>query len=168
MRIHLRHSNLWGEQQQREMDILYQSNKMMITQYTIDNAQQPLYMEGACVLENGYTVVSFIEYGKWYITDKIFDFQTSPTGYLTKLVTPVEENMTFLATMDLFVRLWITRDNQFRLFGTKMFRKVSEEGLLLDSIGKRARKTIDDLVSKIQEGMFPPDMIRRFTIEKKM
>lgn len=166
MRIHLRHRNLWGEQNQREMEIIYQSNKMMITQCTIENAQQPLYMDGVYVLENGYTAISFIEYGKWYITDKIFDFQADHTGFLTKIVTPVEENIAFLTTMDLFVRFWITPEKEFRLFGTKMFKKVSEEGLLSDTVEKKAKETINDLISRIQEGAFPPELVRNFSMEK--
>ena len=167
MRILFRHRNLWGELQQREMDIVYQSEKGMITHSVVENARQPLYIDGACVLENGYTVVSFIEYGRWYITDKVFDFQASPTGFLAKVVTPVEENLTFLTTMDLFVRFWITPHGEFHTFGTKMFRKVSEEGLLSETVEKNAKEVIDDLIFRIQGKEFPPDHVRTFMIEKK-
>jgi predicted RNA-binding protein associated with RNAse of E/G family len=150
------------------MEIIYQCNDMMITQYTVENAQQPLFMDGACVLENGYTVVSFIEYGKWYITDKIFNFQADHTGFLTKLVTPVEENLTFLTTQDLFVRFWITPEKEFRIFGTKMFKRVSEEGLLSDTVEKEAKNTVEGLITRIKEGSFPPVEIEEFKVEKKL
>ncbi len=168
MRIHLRYRNLWGELQKREMEILFQSNEKMICKYIIEKLPKPLFVNEVRVLENGYTAVSFIEYGKWYITDKIFDYQAVSTGFLVKLATPVEENLTFLTTMDLFVRFWVTPQNKFRTFGTKMFRRVSEEGLLSETVEKNARKTMDDLVFNIRNGQFPPEWMRDFKIEKKM
>lgn len=168
MRIHLRHSDVWGALRKREMEIIYHSNEGVIARYTIDNAQEPLFVEDVCVLENGYTAVCFIEYGKWYIVDKIFDFQAVPTGFFTKVVTPVEENLTFLSTMDLFVRIWITPQSKYRLFGTKMLAKVSEDGLLFETIEKKAKETVDDLISRIKEGTFPPELVRDFRIEKEL
>ncbi len=167
MRINLRHRDLWGELHKREMEILFQSDTMMVCMYTVENAPKPLFVDEMRVLENGFTAVSFIEYGKWYITDKVFDCEAVPTGFLVKLVTPVEENLTFLTTMDLFLRIWITPQNQFRLFGTRMFQKVSREGLLSETVEKNARKTMDDLISRIRQGQFPPELIRTFRIEKK-
>lgn len=168
MRIHLRYRNLWGELQKREMEILFQSDKRMICKYVIEKLSRPLFVNEVCVLENGYTAVSFIEYGTWYIMDKIFDHHAVSTGFLVKLATPVEENLTFLTTMDLFVRFWITPQNEFRTFGTKMFRKVSEDGLLSETVEKNARKTMNDLVFKIQNGQFPPEWVRDFNIDKKI
>jgi predicted RNA-binding protein associated with RNAse of E/G family len=167
MRIHLRHRNLWGEELQREMEIIYQSNKLIITYYQVENAQQPLYINDMCVLENGFTVISFIEYGKWYIVDKIFNFQANTTGFLAKVVTPIEENLTFLTTMDLYVRFWITLQGEFHTFGTKMFKKVSEEGLLTETVEKGAREAIDDLIFRIQGREFPSQYVRDFILEKE-
>jgi predicted RNA-binding protein associated with RNAse of E/G family len=119
-------------------------------------------------LENGYTAVSFIEYGKWYITEKIFDFDAVSTGFLVRLVTPVEENLTHLSTMDLFVKFWIGMENEYRPFGTKMFRKISEEGLFTETVEKEALKTADELVSRIKDGTFPPDFVKEFKIEREV
>jgi predicted RNA-binding protein associated with RNAse of E/G family len=166
MNIHFTRTNIWGDSQRSEIEVIFQSDKMVIGRAPIENAQKPLYMDDVCVLENRYTAVSFIEYGKWYITDKIFDFDTCPTGFLVKLVTPVIENLRFLSTMDLFVKIWITPDNEHRIFGAKMFKKVSEDGLLTENVEKKARETINELISGIQQGKIPPQFVREFTIEK--
>jgi predicted RNA-binding protein associated with RNAse of E/G family len=167
MHIQVRHTNLWGGSYRREMEAIYQSNKMVIARYIVENAQKPLYIDGSCVLENGYTAVSFIEYGNWYITEKIFNFQAFPTGFLARVVTPVEENLTFLATMDLFFKVWITPQSEFRVFGTKMFRKVAENGLLSKTVQEKTRETMDYLLSRIEEGTFPSEFLRDFRVEKK-
>lgn len=167
MQIHFRHRNLWGELQEREMEIIYQSDTMMITRYTIDSAPEPLMVNSEPVLEDGYTAVSFIEYGKWYIIDKIFNLQGAPTGFLTKLVTPVEENLTALTTMDLFVKIWITLQNDYQIFNTKMFKKVAADGLLSETVEKKSLETMDYLISVVKERKFPPDMVKDFRIPER-
>ncbi len=166
MWINIGYRDLWGNIKKREMRIICQSNEMTIARYTIQNAQKPLIIDGTHVLENGYTAVSFIEYGKWYITEKIFDFDTIPTGFLVRLVTPVEENLTYLSTLDLFVKFWVSLQNNYKPFGTKMFRKISEDGLFTEIVERKARETADELVSSIKEGTFPPDFVKDFKIEK--
>ncbi len=168
MRITMQQKNIWGNSHGREMEVIYQSNTMVIAQYVIENAHTPLYVDDLCVLENGYTAVSFIEYGKWYIVDKIFNFKETPTGFLTKLVTPVEENFTFLATTDLFMRIWISTDNKIRFFGTKMFRKITEDGLLSESVEQSVKNTMNALVLDIREGRFPSEFMRDFKVEKQV
>ncbi len=167
MHINLCNRNVWGELQKREMELLHRSNVMVMAQYTVENAQTPLLINNMCVLENGYTAVCFIEYGKWYITDKIFDFQANPTGFMVKLVTPVTENLTFLTAMDLFVRVWITPENEFHISGTKMLKKVLEEGFLSETVEQGVISTMDELIPSIQAGTFPPPFVKDFRIEKK-
>ena len=168
MWITIGYRDLWGNVKKREMRIIFQSNKMTIARYSIQNAQKPLIIDNQRVLENGYTAVSFIEYGKWYITEKIFDFDTVSTGFLVRLVTPVEENLTHLLTLDLFIKFWVGLQNEYRPFGTKMFRKISDEGLFAKTVEKKALETADELVSLIGKGMFPPDFVKDFKIEKKV
>lgn len=168
MRITMQQKNIWGNSHGREMEVVYQSNAMVITQYIIENAKTPLYVDDLCVLENGYTAVSFIEYGKWYIVDKVFNFEEALTGFLIKLVTPVEENFTFLATTDLFMKIWVSPDSTFRVFGSKMFKRVAEDGLLSESVEKSVKETIDTLILDIREGRFPSEFMRDFKVEKEM
>lgn len=166
MRINIDYRDLWGNIKKREMRIIYQSSKMTIARYTIQNAQKPLVVDETRVLENGYTAVSFIEYGKWYIIEKIFDFDAVPTGFLVRLVTPVEENLMHLSTLDLFIKFWVSLQNEYRSFGTKMFRKISEDGLFTETVERTARETADELILRIEDGTFPPDFVKDFKIEK--
>jgi predicted RNA-binding protein associated with RNAse of E/G family len=165
MRIQFTQMNLWGNLSRKEMEIIYQSNKMVIARYPVSNLQSPLVIDGSYVLENGYTAVAFIEYGNWYITEKIFDFQARPTGFLINVVTPVEENLTFLNTMDLFIKVWISLGDQCRVFGTNIFRKIADDGLLTKTVEKRALETVDTLISSIKKGVFPPQVVKDFCIE---
>ncbi|MBU7022908.1 MAG: hypothetical protein HXS40_01980 [Theionarchaea archaeon] len=167
MRIQFTQMNLWGNLSRKEMEIIYQSNKMVIARSPVSNLQSPLVIDGSYVLENGYTAVSFIEYGNWYITEKIFDFQARPTGFLINVVTPVEENLTFLNTMDLFIKVWISLGDQCRVFGTNIFRKIADDGLLTERVEKSALETVDNLVSSIKKGVFPPQFVKDFCIENK-
>ncbi|MBU6998158.1 MAG: hypothetical protein HXS41_02940 [Theionarchaea archaeon] len=165
MRIHITQKNLWGNLSEREMEIIYQSNKMVIARYPVSNLQSPLIIDESYVLENGFTAVAFIEYGNWYITEKIFDFQARPTGFLINLVTPVEENLTFLNTMDLFIKVWVSPSDQCRVFGTNIFRNIAKDGLLTETVEKIALETVDTLVSGVQKGAFPPRFVKDFCIE---
>jgi predicted RNA-binding protein associated with RNAse of E/G family len=165
MRIQFTQMNLWGNLSRKEMEIIYQSNKMVIARYPVGNLQSPLVIDGSYVLENGYTAVAFIEYGNWYITEKIFDFQARPTGFLINVVTPVEENLTFLNTMDLFVKVWISPGNQCKVFGTNILRKIAEDGFLTETVEKSALETVNTLVSNIKKGVFPPQFVKDFCIE---
>lgn len=164
MRISLRYKNLWGEENRRDMDIIFQDNTMMITRYIIENAQQPVIIDNETVLENGFTAVSFIEYGKWYITDKIFNLEAEPTGFLVKVATPVEENMTFVSTMDLFVKFWITPQNEYHLYGVKVFKEVSENGLMDHTVKTNAQQAMDELVVYIEQNKLPTQFMKDFTI----
>ncbi|MBU7013904.1 MAG: hypothetical protein HXS52_08330 [Theionarchaea archaeon] len=165
MRIQITQTNLWGNLSRREMEIIYQSNKMVIARYPVSNLQNPLVVDGVHVLENGYTAVAFIEYGNWYITEKIFDFQARPTGFLINVVTPVEENLTFLNTMDLFIKVWISPVDQCKVFGTSIFRNIAKDGLLTETVEKKALETVDTLVLEVQNGGFPPQFVKDFYIE---
>lgn len=164
MRICLRYKNVWGEENRRDMDIIFQDNAMMIARYIIENAQQPVIIDNETVLENGFTAVSFIEYGKWYIIDKIFNLEAEPTGFLVKVATPVEENMTFVSTIDLFVKFWITPQNQYHLYGVKVFKEVSENGLMDQTVKINAQQTMDELVHNIEQRKLPTKFMKEFTI----
>lgn len=164
MRINFRYKNLWGEEKRREMDIIFQDNTMMIARYTIENAQQPLIIDDEHVLENGFTSVSFIEFGKWYIIDKVFNVEEKSTGFLAKLATPVEENMTFISTMDLFVKFWITPQNTYQLFGSNVFKEVSENGLMEETVKENTQKTIEELSNQIEKKKLPTQFMKEFTI----
>jgi predicted RNA-binding protein associated with RNAse of E/G family len=166
MRINFRYKNLWGEEKRREMDIIFQDNTMMIAQYTIENTQQPLIMNDEHVLENGFTAVSFIEFGKWYIIDKIFNLEATPTGYLAKLATPVEENMTFISTMDLFIKFWITPQNEYQLYGNKVFKEVTANGLMDQTVKTHAQEAMKDLLSRIEQQKVPTHFMKEFTVQQ--
>lgn len=168
MNVHLTRRDLWGNKQKREMELIFQSNKKVIARYVIKHAQKPLIIDNSYVLENRYTAVSFIEYGKWYILNKIFDFDGQPTGYLIDITTPVEENLTYLATTDLFVKIWVTLSNEFKFFGTSIFKDIAENGLLTSTVKKNVKKTLNELISQIKQEKIPQPPIKEFSLEKQL
>ncbi|MGD2249626.1 MAG: hypothetical protein PVF58_14560 [Candidatus Methanofastidiosia archaeon] len=167
MNIHFTRRDLWGNKQKREMELIFQSNKMVIARYVIEHAQKPLIIDGTYVLENRYTAVSFIEFGKWYVLNKIFNFDARPTGYLIDVTTPIEENLTYLATTDLFVKIWVTPSNEYKFFGTSAFKDIAENGLITNTVKINAKKTLNDLVSQIKQKTIPQSIARQFTLEKQ-
>jgi predicted RNA-binding protein associated with RNAse of E/G family len=167
MNINFTRRDLWGNRQKREMELIFQSNKMVIARYVIEHAQKPLIIDDTYVLENRYTAVSFIEFGKWYILNKIFNFDAHPTGYLIDVTTPIEENLTYLATTDLFVKIWVTLSNEYRFFGTSAFKDIAENGLITNTVKTHAKETLNDLVSQIRQKTIPQPIARQFTLEKQ-
>lgn len=126
----------------------------------------PLEVGGRTVLEPGAPIVWFTYPGRWYDIGRFHLLDGSFTGYYANILTPVEMDGLSWRTTDLCLDLWLGADGRIEVLDEREFAEAVEAGWMDTSTATAARETVETLALLADQGSWPPDHAREWTVER--
>jgi predicted RNA-binding protein associated with RNAse of E/G family len=128
----------------------------------------PIRIDGRVVLEDGSPVVWFTFPGRWHDVGRFHLSDGTFTGLYANVVTPVElRDGTRWDTTDLFLDLWVDEWGALVLDEAEL-EDALERGWVDDATAARAQEEIERLRAEAEMGVWPPEVVREWTLERAM
>jgi predicted RNA-binding protein associated with RNAse of E/G family len=145
--------------------LLHADRKVVIFSHRAQPSK-PLYYASGAVIEAGYSVVWFLFKGQPYDIGRFYRPDGSWTGYYVDILDPVqwdEDNPHSIEPLvDLALDLWIAPDGSYQVLDEDEFELVVINGDLTSAQASHARSTLADLVSRVEDGSFPPRIVQEY------
>lgn len=82
------------------------------------------------------------------------------------MLTPPEIDGRVWHTTDLYLDVWVSADGTARLLDEDEFEEAVARGLLDEDTARRAREEADRLLAEARDGLWPPVVVREWTLER--
>jgi predicted RNA-binding protein associated with RNAse of E/G family len=135
----------------------------------ISHAAQPskrLYHAGDVVIDGGYHVVWFLFQGQPYDIGRFYRPDGSWTGYYVDILESVQwerDNPHSIEPLvDLALDIWIAPDGSYQVLDEDEFEEYVSNGDLTSAQAFQAQTTLTELVSFIENGSFPPRIVKEY------
>jgi predicted RNA-binding protein associated with RNAse of E/G family len=125
----------------------------------------PLEVGGRTVLEPGAPVVWFTYPGRWYDIGRFHLRDGTFTGFYANVLTPVEMDGLSWRTTDLCLDLWVGVDGRIEVLDEREFAEAVDAGWIDTPTATTARETVETLGLLADQGSWPPDHAREWTLE---
>ncbi len=126
----------------------------------------PMKLDGDVMLERGSLVVWFTFPGLWHDIGRFHAADGTETGLYANILTPVEIEGRTWHTTDLYLDVWCPRGGSARVLDEDEL----EEALAADHVdpatARRAREEADRLLETHARGVWPPDVVGAWNLER--
>lgn len=126
---------------------------------------RPVRANGRVILDPGAPAVWLTFPGAWHDIGRFHRADGTMTGFYANILTPPEMAATVWHTTDLFLDVWQPVDGPPSLLDEDEFEEARTRGLLDAPTADRARDEAERLLTAAQEGSWPPEPVRRWTLE---
>jgi uncharacterized protein len=117
-------------------------------------------------MASGYSVVWFLFKGQSYDIGRFYRPDGVWTGYYVDILEPVEwvgdDPHTITPLVDLELDLWIAPDLSHQILDKDEFEDSVRRGDLKSAQASQARSTLSQLVTLLDTGSFPPQVVRDY------
>ena len=136
--------------------------------WTADAPARPLLTQSDGLLETaraGYIWFRFWLPDDEQLVERYFDSSGEPLGTYIPICMPLERRGQSFATRELLLALWISADgDRVTVLNEDAFDAAVEAGALTPVESERAELRIRELTSAVVQKLFPPALVRNFTI----
>jgi predicted RNA-binding protein associated with RNAse of E/G family len=144
-----------------QQKLLYEDEQVIVTSQRV-KPSSPIILNGETVLDDNYTAIWFVFTGLWYDIGKIYNLNDEWTGYYCDIMMPVTRNSDQFEIVDLFLDLWVSPDGSYEIQDEDEFEDALKEGIISTELAEKARNALDDLISEVVSGKFPPEFVKNF------
>ncbi len=144
-----------------KQQLLYEDERVIVTSQRV-KPSSPIILNGETVLDDNYTAIWFVFTGLWYDIGKIYNLKDEWTGYYCDIMKPVKRSPDQFEIVDLFLDLWVTPNGNYEIQDEDEFETALEEGIISTELAEKARHALDDLISEVVSGKFPPEFVKNF------
>ncbi len=122
---------------------------------------------GAVVLETGSEVIWFTFPGAWHDIGLVHRADGSFTGTYANVLTPcVFEEGGVWRTTDLFLDLWIDPSGDLLVLDEDELEEAEVQGWVDPETAQRAREEVTGLSAQAAAGLWPPEVVGRWTLAR--
>lgn len=139
----------------------------LVTLLPAARVSAPIRIGGRVALEPGAPIVWLTVPGAWYDVGRFHTRDGAFTGYYTNILTPPAfAGPLEWRTDDLVLDVWLDPRGAVELLDEEEFARARASGALDGELARRARAEADRIVAAARRGAWPPDAIRRWTLER--
>jgi GrpB-like predicted nucleotidyltransferase (UPF0157 family)/predicted RNA-binding protein associated with RNAse of E/G family len=167
-RLHLRYIRLPAQVVEMYDDQVYNSKKIVVGKSQITSTHSIVF-DGKLVLSAGFPIVYFELTGRWFNIVKIRNLQGTHTGYYCDITTPprlLRDGSIELT--DLFLDLWVSPDLRYKVLDKDELEEALEKGWVEKQLHDKAKKELKKLITLVENGGFPPKLVRRLEERLKL
>lgn len=146
-----------------QQELLYEDDDVIVTMQRI-KPSNPIVIDDVTVLGDDFTAVWFIFANRWYDIGKVYNLDNQFTGYYCDIILPMKRAETHFEITDLFLDLWVSPDGSYQILDEDEFESAVHKKWLDTSLENQARKALQDLISEIESGVFPPKIASRWKL----
>jgi predicted RNA-binding protein associated with RNAse of E/G family len=166
MQLHLRYVRLPDNVLDLYDDLVFRSEKVIVGRSRIRSANSVVF-DGKVVLAPAYHIVYFEMMRKWFSVGKIRNLDGHHTGYYCDIVTPprvLEAGV--VEVTDLFLDLWVAPDLRYRVLDEEELEAALTKGWITKRLYETAKKELKKLIALVEQGRFPPPLVKQ--LEEKL
>ncbi len=146
--------------------LLHAGEDRIVIEQTI-SPSKPLRIDDQEVMGSGYHAVWFLyKEARWDVA-RVYQPDGTFTGYYADILEPVRWEgagpHTLAPIVDLFLDLWIMPDGRVTVLDEDEFEAALSSGAISPQQGQEARRTLSELLERIRNHTFPPDVVREYT-----
>ena len=131
------------------------------------NRESPIEIDGSVVLEPGSEAIWFTFPGAWHDIGIFHRADGSFTGTYANILTPcVFEEGGVWRTTDLFLDLWIDPTGNLLVLDEDELEEAELKGWVDPDTARRARKEATTLSAQAAAGVWPPEVVRTWTLTR--
>jgi predicted RNA-binding protein associated with RNAse of E/G family len=124
---------------------------------------EPRRVAGKIIADRDYLAVWFIFRGRWFDVGKFYDRSNRWLGYYCDIIKPVNcllrGRRTSVIT-DLFLDLWISRENDYHVLDEDEFDEAVARRLIPRRVAERAEYELGLIIRLVERNQFPPAYVR--------
>jgi predicted RNA-binding protein associated with RNAse of E/G family len=150
-----------------EQVLVHRADDGIVTLLESARLQTPMIIDGVTVLEPAASIVWFTFPGAWHDVGRFHTRDGAFTGVYANVLTPVDGLAgSEWTTTDLFLDLWMPRDDAPRILDEDELEAAIEAGALDEATAQRARAEAAALLRAARSGQWPPAIVRHWTLEQ--
>ena len=128
--------------------------------------KRPILIDGRVVLEDGSAIVWFTFPGAWHDIGRFHTADGAFTGFYANVLTPVDLRADHVwDTTDLFLDIWLDARGP-RVLDEEEFDEALARGWVDAPTGARARREVDAIRREAEAGLWPPAVVREWTLAR--
>ena len=124
----------------------------------------PMTIEAQVVLETGSSIVWFTFPGAWHDIGSFHRADGTFTGFYANIITPVKIDEHTWHTTDLYLDLWLSANGYIRLLDEDEFEEAVARECIDQPTANRAREEADRLLDEARRGVWPPPIVKDWTL----
>ena len=148
-----------------QQNLFYEDREVIVTTQRV-KPSNPIVIDGVTVLGDNFNVVWFIFANRWYDIGKIYNLGNQFTGYYCDIIIPMKRTETHIEITDLFLDVWVTPDGSYQIHDEDEFEGAIQNNWIQADLAKEAREALQDLISEIESGIFPPEIVFRWGLDQ--
>ena len=147
-------------------DLIYKSKRVIVGKSQITSAHSVVF-DDKLVLSAGFPITYFELMGKWFNVVKIRNLKGKHTGYYCDISTPPKLSADgSVEITDLFLDLWVSPDLRYKVLDQDELEKALKKSWISKQLYERAKKELNKLVALVEQGKFPPRLVKQ--LEEKL
>jgi predicted RNA-binding protein associated with RNAse of E/G family len=131
---------------------------------------KPLYYADEEVIGAGYPVVWFLFQNQPFDVGRFYRPDGTWTGYYVDILEPVRwdgsDPHTLRPIVDLFLDLWIAPDGGYIILDEDEFQDAVDQKYLSPAQSTHALTVLGRLVTAVEDGRFPPSVVKEFYLDE--
>ncbi len=147
--------------------LIWEDAEVKITFSTDLSFEPPIRIDGDVVLETGSEVVWFTFPGAWHDVGLFHRADGTFTGTYANILTPCafEEGGTWRTT-DLFLDVWRDPTGRVQILDEEELEEAEARGWVTEEVARRARAEALALKQQAEAGLWPPPVVREWTLAR--
>jgi predicted RNA-binding protein associated with RNAse of E/G family len=138
---------------------------MLAERATWDAAAPVTHLDGSIIAAPGYIWFRFWLLERQQIVEKYFDAARRSVGIYVPITLPFRLADQVMSAADLSLGLWLTEDGRITVFNEAEFDAGTAGGAIDAAAAAHAEQRIRELTIEIGQNLFPPAMVRNFTLQ---
>ena len=148
-----------------QQELLHEDKSVIVTTQRL-KPSNPITIDGNRVLGDGFTVVWFVFADLWYDVGKIYNLENAFTGYYCDIIMPMRRAENHFEITDLFLDLWVSPDGSHQIQDEDEFDEAIANNWIELDLADEARKALQNLISEVESGAFPPKIATDWELTK--
>lgn len=141
----------------------------LVTLLPAARVSDPVRIGGRVALEPGAPIVWLTVPGAWHDVGRFHTRDGAFTGFYTNILTPPAFTGPLeWRTDDLLLDVWVDAAGAVEVLDEEEFERAVAEGRLDGATARRARAEADRIAAAARRGAWPPETIRRWTLERAL
>ncbi len=147
--------------------LIWDDAEVKITFSTDLSFEPPIRIDGDVVLETGSEVIWFTFPGAWHDVGLFHRADGTFTGTYANILTPCafEEGGTWRTT-DLFLDVWRDPTGRVQILDEEELEEAEARGWVTEEVARRARAEALALKQQAEAGLWPPPVVREWTLAR--
>lgn len=164
--VTIRYRRLPDREETFRQRLVEDAGEYIVTLHESAAITTPVELAGRVVLEPGSPVVWFTYPGRWYDIGRFHRADGTFTGWYANILTPVEIDGLAWTTTDLCLDVWVDRDGSVVVLDEDDFAAAVERRWIDAPTAATARETAETLALLARQGVWPPEHVRGWSLER--